>query len=163
MPYKYIKLFEEFVKTNNYTYEFKEADINYQVSFEELEEGKFNITYGVLDSEDSVKYTTLNKNNVYRVVNNVVNCIKDFIISNPQVSYIEFFGVPDKKSKTDWILKLFGKNMYLDYMVVLLYDIVTKRVIDTKRTRIFTRWAERESKKMNWNIKKLGNKIILTR
>lgn len=159
----HIKLFEDFIKTNNYTYGFKESDINYLVSFEEIEKDKFRVSYGVIESEDSVKFTTLNKNNVYKVLNKVVECIKDFIDSNPQVYHIEFFGVPDNKSKADWVLKLFGKNMYLDYIVVILYNMFTERFIDTKRTRIFGRWAERESKKINWNVKKLGNKIILTR
>ena len=113
----YVKVFEEFIKNNNYTYNFTQDNIEYSVLFHKDSKSKISISYGVV-TDDDVKFLTLNKNNAFKVINQVVTCIKDFIVSNSDISHIEFSGVPD--GKFDWMFKLFGNNIYLNYNLMIL-------------------------------------------
>jgi len=152
---RHLEIFENFIR-NKFEYTFTEDGVEYKVSFYKKSDTKFSVGYGIVDEEE-IKYFTLNKDNTFKVINQVVACIKDFIKLNPEVNYIEFSGVPD--SKFDWMIKL-SRNIYLTYIVSKLYNILSSFTY-SKRSHIFSRWAEREAKDTNWKVEKFGNKIIL--
>lgn len=163
---KYIKIFEEFttsfIKTNNFTYGFKLSDINYLVKFIEKDEHTFEISYGSIDIDNlSIKFNRSNKGDVYRIISSVSDCVKDFVKENQEVTKLEFQGILDQDPVFKFIMKIYGRNIILDYLLLTLYDTFGHLSKTTRRTKVFSRWANREATNMSWEVKSQGNKIIM--
>lgn len=165
---RYLKLFEifkpTFSKTDECEYEFMISDVPYIVKFLQKNEKTYEIMYGVLNPNRlNVHFDQVNKGDIYKVISTVVECSKDFIDSNPNVDRLEFQGLRDKDPIFDFFSKIYGRNIFLDYLIVSIYDVFGRISKSTKRTHVFSRWAERESSKINWSAKSVGNKIVLTK
>jgi len=159
----------EYIGQNNLwstEYQFSVNDSEYRVMFSGTE-GVVNVSFGVLE-EDKISFGDLEKSNPFKTMKVVTEIIKDFIERFPKVNKIKFFGAQEKSeiSKTpDWIMNLLSSNQYLYYLSTYLDSmLLTPRQWiskPTRRTQMFGRWVDKETKDMNWSTKRIGNQIQL--
>jgi hypothetical protein len=95
-----------------------------------------NIVFGVLNEEyDGEEYALTNKGEFYSVLKTIEAIIHDFQAKNPNVHTFEFSGEPrDEKEGT---------------------------LTATKRTKVYTKWAERIFPLTMWNHALHGNKVSI--
>jgi hypothetical protein len=149
--------------TNPDHYFFCVDSIPFGVRFDEKNKGSYEISYGVLsDDLTKINFNGINKGNAFNIIYLVVECVKEFVIKNESVTQLEFQGIGEDDKFFNFISKLYGKNIIIDKLLEYIYGVFGNGD-KTKRTHIFTRWAEREANKLNWKVSVNRNKVIISK
>ncbi len=101
-----------------------ESGLRYEVRFGRRQDNILHATivFGVINDEfEGEEYVTTNRGEVYRVMNTIVNIIKDFMEQHPKVNIYEFHAIDrddeeahtTKKNKISGNARLHLYNRYL--------------------------------------------------
>ena len=147
-------------------YEFDIDSVKYCVSFFTLG-NKSILSFSTQDDKGEWNNRNLTKSNPFTTMNTITQIVKKFVENHPNVDKIEFFGIKEGDTKVpDWLLKLISSSRFISSLAVYL-DIITTppnwMSKPTRRTNMFTRWADKEVKSINWSAKRIGNQVQLIR
>jgi hypothetical protein len=161
----------DWAKHNDSTYYFKIEDNEYFVKFGDTS-GSISVTFGITTQDDyqdeKWSFEDLNKSNAFKTMSTVSEIVKDFIANNSGVKKITFFGVHNAKDKSNipnWLLRMLSSTPFTYYLADYINSAMVRPVQwlskPSQRTKMFGRWAERETKDMNWKVNRIGNEIQL--
>lgn len=147
-------------------YQFIIDDIKYNVSFFTIRDRSI-LSFSVLDDKGEWNNRNLIKSNPFTTMNTITQIVKEFVENHPNVDTIEFFGIKEGKTMVpDWLIKIISSSKFISNLAVYL-DISTTppnwMSKPTRRTNMFTRWANKEVKSINWSAKRIGNQVKLVR
>ncbi len=165
---KYLQTYEshsiEWKYIGSCDYEFDIDDIIYLVSFSG-KEGSVNVEFRSMNDDGGWDFRNLDRSNPFKTMRTITDIIKDFIEKNPKVNKIKFFGSEDKSSTPGWIIDLITSNQFVYFLATYLDSILTtpKQWLSnpSRRTKMFNRWVDKETKNINWSTKRIGNQIQL--
>jgi len=147
-------------------YEFMIDDIKYQVSFLTIKD-KSILSFSVQDDKGEWNNRNLFKSNPFTTMNTITQIVKTFVKNHPNVNAIEFFGVKDDDTKVpDWLIKIISSSKFISSIAVYLDTMTTPPnwlSKPTRRTKMFTRWADKEVKSINWSVNRIGNQVQLVK
>lgn len=166
----YLKTYEshsiEWKHNGSLDYEFDIDDIFYLVSFSGRE-GSVNVEFRSMNDEGGWDFRKLERSNPFKTMRVITDIIKDFIEKNPKVNRIKFFGSEDKSTTPGWLVDIITSNQFIYLLATYLDSILTtpKQWISSpsRRTKMFNRWIDKETKGMGWQCKRIGNQIQLIR
>lgn len=129
------------------------------------------VSFGIVDENEKWSYKDLDKSNAFKTMSTVSEIVKDFISKNTDVKKIVFFGRYDKDNKPTemprWLGMILGSTNFTyiltEYLTVLLSRPSQWIKKPTQRTNMFSRWADREIKDLNWKVNRIGNEIQLVK
>lgn len=172
---RYLRTYEEWetlgLGPDRRDYEFKIGETKYRVHFSGRE-GTSVLFFTVQDESGEWTYKDLEKSNPFKTMKEITEIVKDFIVNNPKVDKIRFSGIRSKEelpksNNTDWLLRLIASNSYLYYLSTSIDALLLRPKLwmskPSKRTKMFTRWIDKEIGNTNWKAKRIGNEIQLVK
>ena len=147
-------------------YDFSVDDIDYRVHFFIIDRTA-TLSFSVLNDEGDWDMRNLDKSNPFTTMNTITQIVKSFVEEYPNINKIEFFGKQDMDMNIpDWLVDLVSSNKFLTQLAVFLDTMLTPPQWLSKpsrRTKMFTRWIDKEVKSINWSVRRQGNKIQLVK